>query len=201
MITVPGTLSIRSIQGRNGVFSVGRLATEIGTFAVKDALLDQYEPGQYTGVFDIARIHPSVYPCHGQMVVEVRAKLAGMALDAIASLPDNRPRDIAVDPIEPELSPPVETFSEPEEPPILAHALEPDAHGPGAPPDGSEGEGNSDDALLFGPLWPLGVALKLDTTVARILLRRQRDRLKALGWRFDAKTQTWSTPETWLTPN
>jgi hypothetical protein len=199
MITVPGTLFIRTLHGRNGAFSVGRLATGIGTFAVKDALLDQYDPGQYAGVFDIARIFPAAYACHGQMVVEARAKLVGMALAAIGSLPDNRPQDIAADPIEPELSPPAEEAPAPEEPPALAPDPAPEAQGLGAAP--GDPEGKAEDARLFGPLWPPGGTLRLDTTVERTLLRRQRDRLKALGYCFDAKTQTWSMPEAWLTPN
>lgn len=199
MITVSGTLFIRTLHGRNGVFSVGRLITDIGTFAVKDALLDQYDPGRYSGVFDIARIFPAAYACHGQMVVEARARLAGMALAAIDSLPDNRPQDIAVDPLEPELSPPAEEIPTTEEPPALAPAPAPEAQGHGAPPGDSED--NPDDARLFGPLWPLAETVRLDTTVERTLLRRQRDRLKALGRRFDAKSQTWSMPEAWLAPS
>lgn len=47
MLKLTGHLTIRTIDGRNGPFNVGRLLTEIGEFAVKEALLDQYEPGRY----------------------------------------------------------------------------------------------------------------------------------------------------------
>lgn len=198
MITVPGTLFIRILHGRNGTFSVGRLVTDIGTFAVKDALLDPYGAGKYSGVFDIVRIHPAAYACQGQTVVEARARLAGMALAAIDSLPDNRPQDIATAPAEPGPSPPGEEAPAQEDPPAPAPAAAPDAQGPGAPP--AESAGDCGDSRLFGPLWPLADTVKLDTTVERTLLRRQRDRLKALGYRFDAKSQTWSTPEAWLAP-
>jgi len=43
MIQLPGQLAIRTISGRNGDFNVGRLATSIGEFVVKDSMLDQYK--------------------------------------------------------------------------------------------------------------------------------------------------------------
>ncbi len=42
MISIPGQLAIKTIHGRNGDFNVGRLATSIGEFVVKNAELDQY---------------------------------------------------------------------------------------------------------------------------------------------------------------
>lgn len=45
MINLPGQLTIRTINGRNGDFNVGRLSTSIGEFVIKDALLDQYNEG------------------------------------------------------------------------------------------------------------------------------------------------------------
>ncbi len=36
-IIVPGQLTLRTIRGKNGPFTVGRLVTPIGKFAVKDA--------------------------------------------------------------------------------------------------------------------------------------------------------------------
>ena len=49
MITIPGQLAIKTIHGRNGDFNVGRLATSIGEFVVKNAELDQYAEGKYDG--------------------------------------------------------------------------------------------------------------------------------------------------------
>jgi len=56
MITIPGQLAIKTIHGRNGDFNVGRLATSIGEFVVKNAELDQYAEGKYEGDFAIAEI-------------------------------------------------------------------------------------------------------------------------------------------------
>ena len=48
-IVVPGQLTLRTIRGKNGPFTVGRLATHLGTFEVKDPELEQYPKGNTTG--------------------------------------------------------------------------------------------------------------------------------------------------------
>jgi len=45
MIKIPGRLSVKTIHGRNGPFNVGRLATSLGEFTVKDPQLDQFSEG------------------------------------------------------------------------------------------------------------------------------------------------------------
>ena len=80
MITIPGQLAIKTIHGRNGEFNVGRLATSIGEFTVKNPELDQYKEGKYDGDFIIAEIRPSMYNTSGRMVIELRAHLGGMTL-------------------------------------------------------------------------------------------------------------------------
>ena len=54
-----------------------------------------------------------------------------------------------------------------------------------------EASAKGDDAL-FGTLWPLGTQVRLDPTVDRKRFREQRNRLKALGYTFDAIEQIWS---------
>lgn len=44
-IIVGGQLTLRTIRGRNGPFTVGRLTTHLGVFEVKDAELEQYPEG------------------------------------------------------------------------------------------------------------------------------------------------------------
>ena len=56
MITIPGQLAIKTIHGKNGDFNVGRLATSIGEFVIKNAELDQYDEGKYEGDFVIAAL-------------------------------------------------------------------------------------------------------------------------------------------------
>ena len=58
------------------------------------------------------------------------------------------------------------------------------------PPTGDP-DGDGADAHLFGTLWPLGDTVKLDTSVDRPLFRRQKERIKALGYAFQASGQRW----------
>ena len=77
-ISLPGKLRIKRINGSNGSFCVGDLETEIGEFRVKDAVLDQFDEGVYTGQFWIQQIFPWSYSSYGRMVIEVgRARHSG----------------------------------------------------------------------------------------------------------------------------
>ena len=55
MIKLQGKLKTKVIHGRNGDFTVGAIVTDIGEFAVKDPLLDQFTEGEYEGEFVIAK--------------------------------------------------------------------------------------------------------------------------------------------------
>lgn len=192
MIKLSGVLFIRSIQGRNGPFSVGRLVTGIGEFAIKDALLDQYDEGRYEGEFGVSRIYPSSYLAANRMVIEVRATLQTMALAAIDDLPADAGMPLPEpDPMETEpAQPPQPVPPQPAIPPRAPMGDAPEMGGghPGTP----DALPDPEDESLFGVLWPLGATVKLDTTVERGLFRRQKDRLKALGYRFNAVGQTWT---------
>jgi hypothetical protein len=72
MITLTGTITVKTINGRNGDFNVGRLTTGIGEFNVKEGI-EEYAPGQYAGQFSISRIYPAAYAVGGRYNVEVRA--------------------------------------------------------------------------------------------------------------------------------
>ncbi len=98
-ITIPGVLTIKSIEGARCVFSVGDLRTEVGEFRIKDALLDEYEPGQYTGRFVISNIYPSSYTWRGRVSIEIRARLQEMMLDEVELV---GPLDNSVPAIEPD---------------------------------------------------------------------------------------------------
>ncbi len=107
MINLPGYLAIRTINGRNGEFNVGRLSTSIGEFVIKDALLDQYHEGKYRGDFAITEIRPSYYTNGGRLVVEIRARLDSMSLDDVANLSADEAERLSnheTDPIDEEVS-------------------------------------------------------------------------------------------------
>lgn len=183
MIKLSGVLTIRNITGRNGPFSVGRLVTEIGEFAIKDTLLDQYDEGRYEGDFGVTRIFPTSYVAGGRMVVEIRATLETMALAGIETLPADPVQEMTEpDPLETEFKPSAEAAS----------TREPSRDADAASTETSDTPtAANDDETLFGTLWPLGPKVKLDTTVERALFRRQKDRLKALGYRFQPVGQVW----------
>ena len=110
MITLSGQLAIRTIHGRNGDFNVGRLATAIGEFVIKNAELDQYREGKYDGEFVITEIRPSTYNTSGRMVIEIRAHLGGMTLSSIDLLSSDDAKRLSpqeVDPIDEEAQAPV----------------------------------------------------------------------------------------------
>ncbi len=197
MITIPGQLAIKTIHGRNGDFNVGRLATSIGEFVVKNAELDQYAEGKYEGDFIIAEIRPSTYNANGRMVIEIRAVLGGMTLSNIDALSRDEARRLSpqeVDPIDEEAQAPAPATPKapakatPRNPRDPLVDTTPFGSEPAASPDASA---EADDAALFGALWPLGDVVKLDATVDRRVLRQQRDRLGALGYEFAPLSQDW----------
>ena len=200
MITLPGQLAIKTIHGRNGDFNVGRLATSIGEFTVKNPELDQYPEGKYDGDFIIAEIRPSMYNTSGRMVIELRAHLGGMSLSNIDALTKDEAGRLSpqeVDPIDEESdktkTAPAAPALAPVPTPLPASALlDTTPFGLGTVKATPKGESQPpDDAALFGPLWPLTDVVKLDATVNRRVLRQQRDRLGALGYEFAPLSQDW----------
>ena len=196
MITIPGQLAIKTIHGRNGDFNVGRLATSIGEFVVKNAELDQYTEGKYEGDFVIAEIRPSTYSANGRMVIEIRALLGGMTLSNIDALSRDEARRLSpqeVDPIDEETQAPAPDTTKATARPKSRSSRDPlvDTTPFGSEPTAAASEASADDATLFGALWPLGGVVKLDATVDRRVLRQQRDRLGALGYEFAPMSQDW----------
>ncbi|WZB63157.1 DUF3275 family protein [Achromobacter xylosoxidans] len=197
MITIPGQLAIKTIHGRNGDFNVGRLATSIGEFVVKNAELDQYREGKYDGDFAIVEIRPSTYNANYRMVIEIRAHLGGMTLSNIDALSRDEARRLSpqeVDPIDEEAQTPAPAL-----PPAKPKAKPRSPRDPWSIPRRSAANRlpcplrptEADDAALFGALWPLGETVKLDATVDRRVLRQQRDRLDKLGYEFAPLSQDW----------
>lgn len=186
MITLNGTLRVRSINGRNGRFNVADLTTEIGEFKVKDAFLDQFEEGAYDGAFQIGRIFAASYTNGGRITIETRAHVLGVRLlnDQVGQLPTET---VEPDPLE-EAQPSLEPLAEV----VAAQADTAEEIDPASAPSGHEQHAEEDpDKLLFGHIFPLGGTVALDPTVDRARFRRQRDRLKELGYRFEPLQQSW----------
>ena len=102
MIKLAGKVVIRTVEGRNGPFNVGRLITEIGEFAAKRGI-EEFDPGTYEGDFAVSRIYPATYSAGGRSIVEVRADIDSIALIDV----DTRPTEEAEPPIEDEPETPV----------------------------------------------------------------------------------------------
>ena len=185
-MNINGVLTIRTIQGRNGPFNVGRLITDLGEFSVKDTLLEQYEEGRYEGNFNVSQIFPSSYLAGGRFVVEVRATIKSLNLDGVDDLkPEDK--EVAAEPDPADNQPESEkvAVSEQADQPAEVNTESSGEH------DDSDHDDGSDEAL-FDSLWPLGTQVKLDPTVDRLKFRLQRNRLKDLGYTFDPREQIWS---------
>lgn len=189
MLTVHGTLHVRAITGRHGVFHIANLTTDIGLFWVKDPELDALEPGLYTGQFILKWIGLSNFPsAQGRMTVEIRATLAGMELDtdnsevnaqASTTFEEQDPLDETEVPVSTE---PVQTSS-----PALVDNEEVCKE----TVSNADPEEDAEMAELFGELWPLSNRVKPDAT-DRARLRKQINVLKKLGYTPDMATQSWA---------
>jgi hypothetical protein len=196
MIKLSGSLSVKSINGRNGAFSVGKLTTPVGEFTVKDTILDQYPEGKYDGEFLISKIFPYSYVMRGNVVVEVRCILD----EAIINQADEGEQQDTATPVAPD---PLDEEKVRTATPVCSESVTPAG---GAGKEQAEGAGEIEfsseqarlDCELFGDLYSeiamLADGIKLDPTVGREKFRNQRDRLKELGYRFDSTTQSWSKP-------
>lgn len=94
-----GVLRVESIRGRRGWFNVGKLITDVGEFKVKDKELDQYEPGDYTGMFLVEKIFTASNPWRGGYFTEIIAKIAeGGFLIRKEAAPNTPSNDVQAEP-------------------------------------------------------------------------------------------------------
>lgn len=202
-IRVRGTIIIERKHSRRGDFNVGDLCTEIGEFEVKDSLIEEFEPGKYTGDFMIQWIEPDSFSWRGRVFVKNRAQLEAILIDSVddnaappATPPEADPIDapraaqaIALQPDQASAS------SAQASPPPAANLPAPTAE---TASDTASTQLDPDQALFGDELHEalqVRTAIKLDPTVDRQQFRAQRDRLKALGYSFDARSQTWTVQE------
>jgi Protein of unknown function (DUF3275) len=200
-VRVRGTINIQRKAGRKGDFNIGDLSTEIGAFEVKDALIEQFEPGKYTGEFIIQWIEPDSFSWRGRVFVKNRATLAEILVDEEdvgAPPPSTPPEPDPIDSTDMRAQPSRLHVSKGLDDTHKANGAAGtslDSAPLQASPPASPGAGSADLALFGQEIHELvqqGQPLKLDPTVDRELFRQQRDRLKALSFAFDAKSQTWA---------
>jgi len=184
-IRITGTLVVKEIKGANGKFCVGDLNTPLGEFKVKESILDQFSEGRYEGEFLIERFYLSTYVWRGKSTTDIRARVMEVFLDTVD---EGKVEDVQTepDPITTDPSTAVTKATSPDTPVPAVLVM--------------ENSGNQDPAYLelldlFGVdladlVWD-SKEVKLDPTVDRAVFRNQRDRLKELGYLFDAKSQGW----------
>ncbi len=194
MIRISGILNVKSIKGSRGAFSVGELNSEVGNFKVKDQILDQFSEGSYEGEFLVAHIYPASYVHYGKVITEIRAKLAQIILPEGEEKPlpeQSVPQE--PDPVEEQVAPAVPATASVDETAPAGAAVDTEAAA------STLTEEEAKDFALFGAELYGAVtsrdAIKLDPTVDRLKFRAQRDRLKGLGYRFDAARQAWGFEE------
>jgi Protein of unknown function (DUF3275) len=210
-----GLLTIISRNGKNGEFRVAKLETGIGEFAVKDKVLEQYEPGVYKGQFLIGLIQAKPSFWKNSVFVEVRAYLDELIIDTHDQLDEDATKSVesantgpAMDPLELERSEAPKSATVDVKPLLAATA-----HTPAAAPaneeelltalgfvrelDVQEGRLGKDDKgdQIAAVLSRQPVALDAKA-LDREALRKQRDHLKGIGYRFISTGQYWAIADT-----
>jgi hypothetical protein len=210
MIKCQGTLRIKKIrQSRNGAFCIADLATDFGEFKVKDPLLDQFEEGEYQGTVWISEIYMSQYISYGKAVTELRARLHDLQVDSEDRKPVRSNEHSEPDPVDELPTPQVPHKTTPKSAKRtdwasmkgnrLGKETTPTPEtSAGQPATNSGANSTGDDVVLFGQELAMLIAehqaVKLDPTVDRVLFRKQTAGLKARGYTFDSKQQTWIRP-------
>lgn len=217
MIRLDGVLRVKKIlQSRNGPFAVGTLSTAIGTFKVKDQLLDAFDEGEYHVTAWIAEVFLGQYTTGtGTSITEIRARLQDLQVRSEAASPQDSEEVAEPDPLDepppaprrpaiharmppagatpspspaPTARPTTRGWIQP--PPASPAAAAPASAAPVEPP-GAEGpdlSAFSDDlAVLIRERKPV----KLDPTIDRVNYREQTRQLRQnLGYTFRATEQT-----------
>jgi hypothetical protein len=187
------TLVVEEINGRRGPFCVGMLQTSIGDFKVTDKELDQFAPGRYSGEFLIEELRTKTVPWRKGTFTYIQALIAegGFLIDEEdqQAQGSETPAQSEPDPIDEE----DHATPAPQAPAAVATRSATKKHVPLATTETAD---RADDAEVFGiELYPLFAQrqspIALDATVDRHLFRSQRERLKAVGYRFVSTHQHW----------
>lgn len=190
-VAVKGTLIVKWIAGRNGDFAVGDLRTPIGEFRVKDALLDQFDEGEYQGIFWISQIYAKSYEYRGRITIETRASIADLQIDLETDAPQESHTASEPDPID---EAPRAPEPAPAEPPLECERTSASTDELGDANADVNAESDADKARFGNDIFEqlqAGRNVKLDPTIDRLLFRQQKERLKALHYAFDVKSQSW----------
>lgn len=194
MIILEGNITNKVINGKNGEFSVGNLTTEIGQFKIRNQLLDQFDEGEYRVRVSIRHLDLNSYMLkrNGITITEIEAHIDHIeVIDADIKMIESESvePDASIEhekttrnPADPELEINADTDKSDVDKPIQTdETLE----------ELTAESDQSELKKLFGILWPLGDVVQLDSTTPRTQFIRQKDYLKANGYKFHSPDQTW----------
>lgn len=171
MVTVVGSMVIKTINGRNGYFNVANLYTEMGNYVIDYEGLDEYNAGTYQGEFIIIKTELRSRNFGVGKIIEPIAYLERVNLyDAAEGKVDDVPEAIP-DPLDEEICKASRKQNEP-----IKEVSELD---------------EKSLKQLFG-VWPLSDEVKLDPTVGRSTLRLQAAYLKSVGFKYNSTEQIWN---------
>ena len=169
MLTIFGKMLVRdSGKQSHEPLKEGWLKCSLGRFYIKSFQLDSLAAGDYEGFFTLMKIDPCCHQHQGKFVLGLEAVIEKMAFTS-QLLSENPEASIFK---QTPLLPEGEIFLENKSPLQALQAL-------------------NDDEKLFGELYPLLQSVKLDASQDRNTLRKQVNRLKEIGYRFDEKAQQW----------
>lgn len=182
--TIPGKLNIIEKNGRKGVFTVAELITDVGTFDLKNRILEQFQAGTYDGVFVITRIFTMSVTWKSGTWTKLCADLDWECLRILAQSEEPLPSPVAEIVAE-------ATQEETAEVQAAAPEAPHPTHNQAAVQPGMEDALVSEMEMLE-QLIQEGKQVKLDSTLDdRNLFRQLRDRLKEAGYRFNGADQSW----------
>lgn len=80
LVPFTGTLHIKFVNGRFGLFPVGTLYTAVGSFTVRDEWLQDLDEGEHEGVFQVAELLLYSYRAYGEQRTCIRAVIGSYTL-------------------------------------------------------------------------------------------------------------------------
>ena len=200
-VQVPGTLRVVERSGRYGQFCVGELACDIGTFNVRNKILDEFTAGTYEGIFSVIRIHNDTNVSRtGQVYVNLSAQLDWDALRillqddqepeseslniaaALSCVSDTQQEEV---PVKVEVSTPKPLVDSPENTVPEKTVIHTEAV------DDTKNDKVDSVEVLFELISNNTSVISLDNSVERTVFTELRSMVKEHGYRFEPNSKTW----------
>jgi len=200
MLNILGKLVVRTIERQGKTYKEGLLRCSLGKFYVKYLYLASLPIGEYEGFFTMTKIEPYCQSHQGKFLLGLEASIDKMAF---ISQPGNglsteetetlSLRQLSLMNNE-ENEESEETINADNDQHLSSTSIKTQVNfiGDNLSDNIDETESTDEDEALFGSLYPLGEEVELDASEDRAVLRQQVNRLKEIGYQFDAKSQKWA---------